>query len=314
MRPTRADKVPIIRTLNSLSERIMAHIEPADVDPSEPIGMDEATFNQLALRDLQAEAREDRIVLKISDQKRFFSQAEHDSENADAKLYAAQDPRGVLSNLQIDLDPDMMEIDAAGGLNLRAAIGVREDSDSEEDADDPRPAHVGSRAGFSSATAQIFEAIAQRRSQTDDLAEGSGAALIAASGLSPALYERLSLTHATTTEFLHHFWLGFLSGDPDRAGELAKLVETLDRAMARIKAVADDADAERASEIEKKKKDIRDIYQATGKKLKWSSSSIGGGSAVVNHMLGPTVKAVSTAVSQYQKALVAEGSLVEASA
>jgi transcription initiation factor TFIIH subunit 1 len=81
--------------------------------------------------------------------------------------------------------------------------------------------------------------------------------------------------------------------------------------MARIQAVADDAEAERASEIEKKRKDIRDIYQATGKKLKWNANSIGGGAAVVNQMLGPTVKAVSTAVTQYQKALLAEGSQIE---
>lgn len=314
MRPTRADKVPIIRTLNSLSERIMAHVEPADIDPSEPIGVDEETFNELALRDLQAEAREDRIVLNIKDQKRFFSREDDNTDDADSRLYAAQDPQEVLSSLQVDLDPEMMESDTGGGLNLRAAIGVDEESDSEEEGEKPHPDHVGSRAGFSNATKQILEAISQRRSQTDELAEGSEAAQVAASGLAPALFERLSLTHATTTEFLHHFWLVFLSGDPDRAGEIAKLIESLDRAMGRIKAVADDAESERAKEIERKRKEIRDIYQATGKKLKWSANSVGGGSAVVNEMLAPTVRAVRTAVTRYQQALAAEGLQVEAAA
>jgi transcription initiation factor TFIIH subunit 1 len=50
MRPN--SKVPIIRTLNTLSEKIMSQVTPVDGDPSQPIGMDEETFNELQLRDL----------------------------------------------------------------------------------------------------------------------------------------------------------------------------------------------------------------------------------------------------------------------
>ena len=62
MRPAPSAKAPIIRTLNSLSEKIMANVAPSDIDPSNPIGMDEATFNELALRDLQGDPEENRII------------------------------------------------------------------------------------------------------------------------------------------------------------------------------------------------------------------------------------------------------------
>ena len=73
MRPAPSAKAPIIRTLNSLSEKIMANVAPSDIDPSNPIGMDEVTFNELALRDLQGDPEENRIILNIKEQSRFFS-------------------------------------------------------------------------------------------------------------------------------------------------------------------------------------------------------------------------------------------------
>ncbi|KAI9821452.1 MAG: RNA polymerase II transcription factor B subunit 1 [Thelocarpon impressellum] len=315
MRPAAGDKVPIIRTLNNLSERIMAHVAPIDVDPSEPIGMDEETFNELALRDLQGDAKENRIILNIKDQKRFFQDDKENGDSDDAARYARQDAQEVLSGLRVDLDPELMDSDAGGGLKLRTAIGVNEDSDSDEDAEMPKVAHVGSRASIADATKQILGAISQRRSQTDDLsssAPGFNTIQTSTSGLTPALFDRLTLTHATTTEFLHHFWLVFLSGDPDRAGEIGKLAESLDRAMDRIQAVANDAEEERREEVDRRKREIRDMYQATGKKVKWKPDSVGGGAKVVNEMLAPTVRAVGTAIARYKKALALEGVQAEA--
>ena len=311
MRPARADKVPIIRTLNSLSERIMAQVEPNGVDPSEPIGMDEETFNGLALRDLRAEAEEDRIVLHIKDAKHFFRQEDVEIDDTKSKSFEEHDLQDILSGLQLDLDPHMMQSNGDGSLDLQAAIGVDDDRDSDDEESNSPADHVGSRPAISAATKQMFEAIAQRRSHTDNLEAGSEAAQVISSGLTAPLFERLSLTHATTTEFLHHFWLVFLSGDPERAADIAKLVESLDRAMARFKAVADDAEIELQQEVEKKRAEIRDVFQATGRKLKWSADSVGGGAAVVNRMLAPTVNAISTAISRYHKALTAEGVSVE---
>jgi len=108
-------------------------------------------------------------------------------------------------------------------------------------------------------------------------------------------------------EFLHHFWTIFLSGDPDRAGELAKMVETLERAMDRINAVAADAEKERGQVIARTKQDILDIYQRTQKKTKWDPKSVAGGEKVVKEMMEPTTRAIQKAMKEYKKALAAEG-------
>lgn len=313
MRPASADKVPIIRTLNTLSEKIMSHVAPADVDPSQPIGMDEETFNELALRDLQGDAEENRIILRIKDQTRFLSDAADKENNlsADARLYAKQDPRKVLALLRKDLSPD--DNDAAT-LNLDQAIGADLDSDSDDaddaDAPTPRPTHVGSKSRLAGATAQILAAIQQRRSQTaddDNITQSSPTTSTTTTGLSPTLFDRLSLTHATTTEFLHHFWAAFLSGDAERAGEVAKLVESLSRAMDRIRAVADDAEKERAAEIERVRRQVKEVYERTGRKMRVRLEEVGGGRGVVERMMGPTVRAIEVAGERYRRALGREG-------
>lgn len=301
MRPGSAAKVPIVRTLNSLSEKIMAHVAPNDVDPSDPIGMDEETFNSLALRDLQGDEEEARIMLNIKEQSRFFSD-DKSSISAEAILYAKQDPREVVMMMETDLDPSAMDTDAGGGLNLQAAIGVLDDSDSEED-EAPTQPHVGSKASRTEAQKQIFEGIVEKRLQLTDSATLDSSL----SGLSPTLFERLTLTHATTTEFLHHFWISFLSGDPDRANELAKMVETLERAFDRINAVATDAEREREVIIQQQIQERRDIFQKTGKKLKFNRDLIGGGEKVVKEMMEPTVRALDKASREYRKALAVEG-------
>ncbi|MCJ1391081.1 RNA polymerase II transcription factor B subunit 1 [Xylographa bjoerkii] len=301
MRPTSVDRVPIIRTLNSLSEKIMSHVAPNDVDPSAPIGMDEETFNSLALRDLQADAEENRIILNIKDQGRFFSSDKADDTSADALLYNQQDPNEVLKSVRTDLASKGADVD------LASAIGVDDDS-SDSDSGEPHPGHVGSKASLRGATTRLFDAIAQQRAQNEDLSPSGLSSAQAAStcDLSSTIFDRLSLTHATTTEFLHHFWLAFLSGDPLRAEEVARLVETLDRAMDRIRAVADDAEAERLKEVEKLKKQVRDHYERTHKKLSFHPDTVKGGAKVVNQLMGPTVTAIGVALRKYREALVQE--------
>ncbi len=297
MRPGSTNKVPIIRTLNSLSEKLMAQVAPSDINPAGPIGMNEDTFNQLALRDLQGDPEENRIMLSIKEQSRFFSN-EKSAVSAEAALYAKQVPSEVLYRMQTDVDPGSMDHDRAGGLNLRSAIGVIEDSDSE---DEDKVVHVGSKASIADAQKHILEGVIARRTQI----EGSGKETL--SGLSQHLFDRLTLTQATTTEFLHHFWLDFLSGDPDKATGLARLVETLDRAMDRINAVAADAEKEREDVIRNKKQHIRDVYEKTQKKIHWKPESVGGGRKVVMEMMEPTIKTLHKASKEYRKALAAGG-------
>ncbi|OBT96467.1 RNA polymerase II transcription factor B subunit 1 [Pseudogymnoascus verrucosus] len=299
MRPSSSAKAPIIRTLNSLSEKIMENVAQSDVDPSAPIGLDEKTFNELALRDLQGGAEENRIMLNIKEQSQFFSN-DKSQISVEAAVYAKQDPNELLMELNTDLDPELMDTDAAGGLDLRTAIGVNEESDSDDDED--RPPHVGSRSSFIDAQKQIFEGITQQRTRMDGSDPQANL-----SGLSQALFDRLTLTHATTTEFLHHFWSVFLCGDPDRAGELAKLVETLERALDRINAVAADAEKERNDLIKSQKQQIRELWEKTGKKMQYKPELVGGGEKVVREMLEPTIFALDKASKEYRKALAAEG-------
>jgi transcription initiation factor TFIIH subunit 1 len=299
MRPAPSAKAPIIRTLNSLSEKIMANVAPSDIDPSNPIGMDEATFNELALRDLQGDPEENRIILNVKEQSRFFS-SEKSKVSSEAELYAKKRPADVLFELTTDLDPSVMDSDAAGGLDLRNAIGVVNDSDSEDE-DEEKTLHVGSKASLIDAQKQVFDGITQRRSDIDGSDTKSNL-----SGLSQSLFDRLTLTHATTTEFLHHFWMAFLSGDPDRAEELSNMVKTLERARDRINAVATDAEEERNAIIQKQKQHIREVWEKTGKKMHWNPDLVGGGAAVVMEMMEPTMAALHKASREYKKAL-AEG-------
>ena len=305
MRPSSLDKVPIIRTLNNLSEKIMEHVPPSDVDPSHPIGIDEETFNSLALRDLQSEAQERRRKLNIKDQSSFFSAEQNSGISAEAQLFAKQDPIRVLEAVRSDL------VTSFKTNTLEERLGVNDDSsDSEpEDGEPPKKSHVGSKASRRNATSQIMASIMQQREQADtepSATEASPAEIALKFNLSVSVYDRLTLTHATSTEFLNHFWSAFQSGDPARADEIARLVETLERAVDRITAISDDAEKERETEIEKIKKQIRDHYEKTRKKLKFDPDAVKGGRKMVDELLTPTLGAIKVAIERYREALAEE--------
>ena len=301
MRPTAADRVPIIRTLNSLSEKILSHVAPNDIDPSAPIGVDEETFNELALRDLQGDAEENRTILNIKDQSRFFNSDKDSGVSEDALRFAKQKPAKVLSGLMADVAK------ATSNTNLATTIGVNEDSDSSENEaeDNSKDGRVGSHRARAAATAQMLSALAQQRIQSDESFPDGFSTVQSSntSGLSAALFDRVTLTHATTTEFLQHFWSAFLSGDPSRADEIGRGIETLDRAMDRIKAVAEDAEAERQKEVDKLKRQVNEYESRTGKRRRVDYESIVGGEKAVDGLLAPTVKAINVAGKEYRRAL-----------
>jgi len=111
------------------------------------------------------------------------------------------------------------------------------------------------------------------------------------------------MTHNTTVEFLHYFWTVFHSGDADRANEVANLIETLDKSLDRIRAVADMAEAERATALEKARRDNEILNQRTTRKKKFDPESIKGGAKAINQIAEPLLRAINAARSQYQKAL-----------
>lgn len=295
MRPSSYDKAPIIRTLNSLSEKIMENVAQTDGDSYGPAGMDERTFNELALRDLQGDPEEHRIMLNYKQQESSL-RANKAEISEEAKLYAQQDPVEIITSLTAELSTANLKRDNIGGLDLQNGIGINDASDTEDE-DQPKQPHVGSKSSLKEAQKQVFDEIKYQRSRIHGDDPKSSL-----SGLSQSLFDRLTLTHATTTEFLHHFWNIFLSGDPDKAGELAKLVETLHRASDRINAVAKDAEVERAKAIEEHKRKIREYYEKTGKKAAFRPDAIGGGSKVVLEMMQPTTAALEKAKLEYERA------------
>jgi transcription initiation factor TFIIH subunit 1 len=284
LRPLALNKAPIIRTLNALSEKLMEHVLPSDVDPSKPIGMDEETYNNIRLRDLQNDPEQHRTILKIRDQSQFSNERSGKGKIDDAglsKINASMAIKKVCADITKSFPQP-----GAGSISF----GLDEPTDEEASAEDGI-----AQTASSTAMSHIMELVRQHRAQTEEIPTSSG--------LSKEVYERLILTQATTTEFLSQFWSAFLSGDVSRVNEITSLVESLDRAMNRIKDVADAAEAERNDLIQKSQKHADDIFKRTGKKQRIDYKRIGGGAEVVKQLLGPTTKAIANATMKYRKAL-----------
>lgn len=288
LRPQSLEKVPIIRTLNSLSEKLMAQVAPSDVDPSQPIGMDETTYENLRLRDLAGGPEQNRIILNIRDQSQFFADSkETNGELKESTSLPAVDPRWAIKSVREDLAHAFPQ----PGTGVVRVDGFDQE-EGEEEVEDEKEKEVPVSVR---ATSHIMELVRQHSAQTEEIP--------AQSGLTTAIYERVTLTHATTTEFLHQFWAAFLSGSPDRANEIASLVESLNRAMDRIQAVADEAEGERSEVVRKIKRETFAVQERTGVKRRFDSKAIKGGAEVVNQLLGPTISAVAIAIAKYKKAL-----------
>ncbi|KAH6678944.1 TFIIH p62 subunit domain-containing protein [Plectosphaerella plurivora] len=296
MRPRK--NVLIVKTLNSLSEKIMANVAPSDAaDPNAE--EEDPTLRQIGLRDLRGDTQEQRVILNVKEQSRFFSKHE-ETRSANAVMFAKQRPSDVLHEVQADIE--LLHTDKTNGINLHGAIGILPDSDSDDDA--PKTPHVGSRASRKAAENDVMEGVKRRRVEK----YGTGSAATEVMGLPVDIAERCQLTHATTVEFLHQFWTAFLSGDPERASELQYLIESLKRSEERISAVAAEAEAARKSIIDKKTAEIKLKYKTTGvKDRSWHPKQVKGGQKAVVQMMRPISDALKKAQADYQKALAEEG-------
>jgi transcription initiation factor TFIIH subunit 1 len=185
-------------------------------------------------------------------------------------------------------------------------IGYNADSDSESDDESQttpnkpkkkRAPRIGSHSAMSTSTSTILASIHRRRTHASDDPN-------ALHGLSQATFDALATTHNTTTEFLHYFWVLFLSGDATRTKELEQLVSTLDRSLDRINAVCDTAEKEREKKVDAIKKQLQDFYDKTGKRRKVDfEAAAPGGRKVAEAMIRPTVQALAKATGAYRKAL-----------
>ncbi|KAK3724759.1 RNA polymerase II transcription factor B subunit 1 [Vermiconidia calcicola] len=310
MRPSSFDKVPVLRVLNNLSEKMLSHVAPEDGEAHRPIGMDEDTFDQLRLRDLAREDSDNRVKLSIRQPGRLGRGDAEDDLSAEAKLYAQQDPQEVLTGLQSDLQPSHFGSDENGLLRLDKAIAYHTDSDydSDSEAEDistskPKkrkkiPA-TNSHSAIAKATSSIFSSIHTRRSASSTDPGNLN-------GLTQQTFDQLTITHNTTTEFLHYFWSLFLSGDASHTTELSHLVSTLDRSLDRINAVAATAEQEREKKVEGMRQQVREWEKRTGKRRKLDLEGVIGGKKVVEQMVGPTVRALGVAGEVYRRELAVQ--------
>jgi len=318
MRPNASDKVPILRALNNMSEKMMANVAPADGDPHGPVGMDEETYAQLQLRDLQADTEDDRVVLHIKHQNHLFDSQDKTQVSAEALLYANQDPNKILSSLRNELDNGSKSI-TGGRIDLSAAIGFREeDSDSSDEEDnenamdiDDQPhkspsskkLRVGSHAALRAASTQIASLIAQQRTHLSPSATlGTSATpttTTTSTTLTPSTLATLHLTHNTTTEFLHYFWTLFLAAGPTTTPtELPSLLATLTASLTRIAAVAATAERDRETRITELKAEAAEYQRRTGRKMRLDESMLGiggGGRKEVDRLMAPTITAIEAA-------------------
>lgn len=297
MRQRGRKDVPIIQTLNSISEKLLANALQSGNESGSAADLDDV-YRELALRDLQGDVEENRIILNIKEQSRFFSN-ETDTVSKTTAVYAKQKPSKVISDVQSDLN--RLNQNTAGGVDLHNSLGVDDDSDSEDEGE--RPPHVGSRASRKEAQKQILDGIIQKRAQL----YGHGSDESSPMGLSAETTEACNLTHATTVEFLHQFWSTFLSGDPDRAIELGYLAEALKRSKDRIDVVAADAEKARDEQIKKRRREILEIYERTRRKVMFDPKSIRGGRDAVLKLMDPTLRSLDKAIADYQRALSAQG-------
>ncbi|KAI4674345.1 uncharacterized protein J4E84_010583 [Alternaria hordeiaustralica] len=305
MNPTNYEKAPILRVLNRMSEKMMKEVPPSDGGRHGPVGVDEETYKELQLRDLQRADDDNRVVLRVQDQSRFFSAGQSVHTSTSAATYTKRTPAQALSTLQQDLrkfggDGQLSRVD------LHSTIDIDDESSSDEEESVPKKTKVGSKSSRSAASSQIIAAVRKRHLHNDDYTSSKAIPTSERAKelhVSEGVLENLTMTHNTTVEFLHYFWAVFYSGDPDRAGEIARLIETLDKSLDRIKAVADMAEAEREARIEHARKENEFANQRERKKRKFDPGAIRGGAKAVNQIVDPLIRAIDAARSQYKKAL-----------
>jgi transcription initiation factor TFIIH subunit 1 len=296
MQPKR--NLPIIQVLNATSEKLLSNVAPTDGCPGEAPAAEDTTWRELALRDLRGDNEENRIILNVKEQGRFFAEQNAPTPANDI-AYEKQVPSVVIA--EVSSDVDLLRGDPSGGVDLHGSIGIDDASDSDDDP--PRESHVGSRAARKAAQKQVLAGLAQSRAEQYGHSLDENTPM----GIPKDLKDKCKLTNATTNEFLKQFWNAFLSGEPDRAQELGYHVDSLRRSMTRITAIADEAEQLRNKLIEEERKRIREHYQKTRIKQRFKADLVGGGRAAVMTLLGPSMAALAKAESLYKAALEQEG-------
>jgi len=244
---------------------LMVNVAASDGEAHTPVGMDEETFNELQLRDLERLDQENRVMLHISGQKHFNSKNRTNGHSAARKV----DHGTVLRNLKED-------------------IGSQNRLPTELSQDDEPQASIATKNVMKTVRTRVVLSLSDVNLD---------------SGLSAATKDSAAMTHSTTVEFLHYFWTVFLSGDPRRADELGHLARTLQNSLDRVEAVAVEAEKVRSEQLAEQQKLQESYYQQARKRRKIDMSKVSGGRKAVEEMLAATTRAVKYAMAEYSRLL-----------
>jgi transcription initiation factor TFIIH subunit 1 len=239
------------------------NVTPSDGDSHGPVGVDEDTYNQLRLRDLQRDDEDNRIVLDISDQRKIAPSTESNGGQQTGKEAASKALREVRSIAQ-----------------AQPVLPVEVEEEGE-----PQAIH---------ATTSMMKSIKLRASHStpDQIAQNN---------VSTKTKDSTIMAHSTTIDFLHYFWGAYLSGDVTRAEDVRFLFETLQSSKIRFHAVADQGEQERQAQLEQIQGMERDM--PANKRRRIDRSRLPGGKQAVYNMLAATQQAVDFAEHEYQKTL-----------
>ncbi|QDS74956.1 hypothetical protein FKW77_004741 [Venturia effusa] len=262
MKPNFHGKVQLLHILNNTSERLMYNVAASDTAAHGPVGMDEDTFNELQLRDLERAAKDNRIMLNVNTQKQLT--AAEINGNAMAQK---ENRTKALKALQADM-----------------RVQVELPTELEED-DEVQAQH---------ATKDILKSVKLR-------ATSSMSGLSLEPKLDPAMSDSVRMTHSTTVEFLRYFWTTYFSGDDRKAHELQQWSKAVTDSLGRIEAIADKAEEKRKLEVANKQKEWDEYKRQGGKRRKLDLSTVSGGRKAVEDMMAPTRRAVLKASGDYAR-------------
>lgn len=262
MKPNFHGKVQLLHILNNTSERLMYNVAASDSAAHGPVGMDEDTFNQLQLRDLERAAKDNRIVLNVSAQKQLT--AEDINGNA---IKNKRDRMKALKAMQADLQ-----------------VQVQLPTELDED-DEVQAQH---------ATKDILKTVKLR-------ATSSSSGLSLQPKLDTTMSDSVKMTHFTTIEFLRYFWSTYYSGDDRKAHELQQWSKAVKDSLNRIESLAVKAEEKRKLEISTEQTRWDEYKRQGGKRRKLDLSNVSGGRKAVEDTMAPTMRAVSKASGEYAR-------------
>ncbi|KAK6332701.1 RNA polymerase II transcription factor B subunit 1, variant 3 [Orbilia brochopaga] len=288
MRPNKTENVPIIRTLNHLSSKLLDAVKPIDLATS---GSDNEAneIAELRLLDLQLDTQEQNILLTARDHKQFF-EADPGKSIIDASKYRPLETNAT--SLISDLYQSTVGHEAFKWTlehNLPERHSEKSQSQKSLSFDDDENASLRSACSHLSS---ILNARRVEMPGKNNRASGDSRY----SG--QQIWDQLLLTHATSSEFLRHFWDAFFSGDAKRSAEIRHMVDSLTRSLDRIEAISNSAGNGR-HERGNEQRDNDNKRQKGRGNLAANELTY----ATVKRMIAPQEVAIKTALAKYHKAL-----------